>query len=102
MKSLIILNGKDAPRSHKLAELAALLPNSDLDPVRTEYGKRIQEPSFDKLLSEVSDFFVKLRYGYEFDIFSLNEHSVYVLANAMYIHTAGRNKQQPSVSGVRV
>lgn len=102
LKSLVILLGKDLPKTHKLTELVGALPKSELDPVRAAYGQQVQSPSFDELLAEVSDFFVKLRYEYEYNIFSLNEHPVYVLADCVYQHCANRNNSRGSVKGVRV
>lgn len=102
LKSLINLLGKDSPKTHKLIELVEALPKSELDPVRAAYSQQVQTPSFDDLLVEVSNFFVKLRYEYEHDIFSLNEHPVYALADCLYRHCANRNKSQGSVKGVRV
>lgn len=101
MKSLIVLQGQASPKTHKFAELAALLPATDIAQVRVLYQQQVQKPSLDELLAEVSQFFVKLRYEYEFDIFSFNEHPVSVLADALYRHCAERNKSQSQVSGVR-
>ena len=101
MKSLIVRHGRESPKTHNLAELAGLLPATDLAAVRGVYQQRVQAPSFDELLAEVSQFFVKLRYEYEFDIFSLNEHPVSVLADALYRHCAERHKSESKVTGVR-
>ena len=102
LKSLLVLLGKDVPKTHKLDELANLLPKKELETVRTAYAKHIQQPSFDMLLSEISQFFVKLRYEYEFDIFSINEYAVCVFADALYQHCAIRNGSNPTVKGVHV
>jgi len=101
MKSLIILGGQDSPRTHKLADLGNLLDRSDLEAVKAYYDVRVQDPSFDNLLIEVSEFFVKLRYEYEFDLFSLNDHPVSVLAEGFYLSCADRNKRTSPVPGLR-
>jgi hypothetical protein len=100
LKSLIVLLGKESPKTHKLVELIGLLPTGELDPIRAAYGQQVQQPPLDDLLAEVSQFFVKLRYEFEHDIFSLNEHPVYVLADILYQHCAARNNNQGSVKGV--
>lgn len=102
LKSLIVLYGKDVPKTHKLVELAGLLPSHELQPVRAAYIQHLQQPSFEDLLSEISQFFVKLRYEFEHDMFSFNEHPVFVLADALYQHCANRNNSQGSVKGIHV
>ena len=101
LKSLVVLQGKSAPKTHELADLLSLLPEEDIEPVRAAYQKQLQAPSFDELLKEINQFFVKLRYEYEFDVFSFNEHPVDVLADALYRHCAERHKSQSKVPNVR-
>lgn len=102
LKSLIVLHGKDVPKTHKLVELANLLPPGELEPVSATYAQHVQQPSFNDLLSEISQFFVKLRYEFEHDIFSLSEHPIYILADVLYQHCAWRNDSQTSAKGVHV
>ena len=102
LKSLLVLHGAHVPKVHKLAELVALLPAEELVPVKYAYHQVVQKPSFEELVGEISELFMKLRYEFEFNIFSLNEFPVFTLAEALYIHCARRHGSQSEISNFRV
>ena len=87
LKALIVNAGGAPKKTHKLVELFAASPTSTQEIVRARFNAQIN-PTLDELLAQVSDYFVEVRYGHEFNIFCFHEHPVYVLARELYTHTA--------------
>ena len=102
LKALIIARGAAAPKSHKLVDLVAAVESSHIDAVRSQYAQVITTPAFDELLSEINDFFVKIRYGYEFDIFAFQEAPVSVLAKSLYLNSAMVHGIKVGIQAMRV
>jgi len=87
LKALIVNAGGVPKKTHKLVELFAASPSETQEAVRARFNAQIN-PTLDELLDQVSDYFVQVRYGHEFNIFCFHAHPVYVLAHELYIHTA--------------
>ncbi len=102
LKSIIVAKGGTPPKSHKLVELSALVPPDLLAELRASFNALIPTPAYDDLLKHVSDYFVKVRYGYEFNIFAFHEHPVYVLAKVLYEQSARLHGQKPAIERLRV
>jgi len=102
LKSVIVASGAVAPKSHKLKELCALVPPEFIAELRTSFNASVPTPALDELLEQVSEYFVKIRYGYEFNVFAFHEHPVYVLAKLLYIQSARVHGQKTGIEIVRV
>jgi len=102
LKSLIVAVNGSAPKTHKLVELFALLDPKDLEHIGKEYSQVVKSPTFEELVKEVNEHFVKVRYGYEFEIFAFNESPVEALATVLYILAADRFKQPAPAEGINV
>lgn len=102
LKSVIVASGADAPKSHKLKELFALVPLEFVAELRTSFNASVPTPTLDELLEQISEYFVKIRYGHEFNIFAFYEYPVYVLAKLMYIQSASVHGQKTGIEIVRV
>jgi HEPN domain len=87
-KSLLAAREKPAPKTHKLHELFDLLAEEDRTSIRLAYEAVLSQPPLDELINLVSEYFVKLRYEYEFVIFALQEFPVMCQAKAAYVHAA--------------
>jgi HEPN domain len=88
MKALLVASGQKSEKTHKLPELFAALPRDDQDAVRASYSSVVQEPDLDALLDRVGGYFVKVRYGHEFEIFGFEESLITIFADTLYRHTA--------------
>jgi HEPN domain len=88
LKSVIIASGGAPPKTHKLLDLVPLLPAGFMEKIELRYRGSVSEPTLGDLLSQVNEFFVKLRYEYEFDVFAFQESAVLTLAKALYLESA--------------
>lgn len=102
LKSLLSLHGESFPKTHKLTELFALLSQADRDAIKQRYGTLVSAPPFEELLTQVDDYFVQLRYGYEFHVFNYQETPVFVLAKQLYECAATAHGVKVGVERVRV
>jgi len=102
LKALVLQTGNAAPRSHKLVDLFSLIPVSDQNTIQTAYAQYVQQPTLDGLLTQVNEYFVKVRYGHEFNIFAFHEHPVHSLARVLYAHTAKTLSQKSGLELLRV
>jgi hypothetical protein len=87
-KSLLAADGREIPKTHKLQELFGLLATDDREAIALAYHAVVSEPKLDELVAIVSEFFVKLRYEYEFEVFALQEFPVVSLAKSAYVRAA--------------
>ena len=101
LKALIVSSGGTPRKTHKLVELFAASPADTQEAIRLRFNAQIN-PTLDELLSQVSDYFVQVRYGHEFNIFCFHEHSVYVLARELFMHTAEKLGVAPAIEKIRV
>jgi hypothetical protein len=88
MKSLIIGTGQTAPKTHELDKLFASLPDADRSAVEAVYTASIPSAPLADLLAQVSKYFVQVRYGHEFNVFSYSEYPIMLFADALYKHCA--------------
>jgi HEPN domain-containing protein len=102
LKSLLALHNQTIPKSHKLVELFASVPEMDQQKIKDEYGKSISVPSFEELLTQIEDYFVKVRYGYEFDVFNYQETPVFVFAKELYKYCASAHGVKVGVERFRL
>lgn len=102
LKAVIVHTGSAAPKSHKLTELFALVPAQFQENLRTSFNAAIPQPSLDELLPQINEYFVKVRYGHEFNIFAFHEHPVYFLAKFLYEQTAQHLGQKTGLELLRV
>lgn len=101
LKSIIAAAGDKVEKTHKLLDLFSAVPKTDLDAIKAAYEPVLQNPSFDELLAQINNYFVEVRYGHEFNIFSFNEFPVSRLAKIVYIHAAAVHKAKTQVEEVR-
>jgi HEPN domain len=102
LKSVIVARGALAPKSHKLKELFALVSPEFVAELRASFNASVPTPAFDELLEQVSNYFVEIRYGHEFNVFAFHEHPVYVLGKLLYIQSARVHGQKTGIEVVRV
>lgn len=102
LKSTVVLKGVAAPKTHKLAELFAACPATTIAEVKSTYEQTISNPTLDDLLSQINEFFVQVRYGYEFDVFAYHEYPVYTLAKILYKHSADLHKIKVGLDRIRL
>lgn len=102
MKAIIVSGGGTPPKTHKLVELSALLPPEILQALRCAYEQSIPDPSYDQLLAEAGEYFVKVRYGFEFNVFAYHEHPLYILASKLHVQVAQLLGQRTGLAAVRV
>ena len=102
LKSVIVANGTVAPKSHKLKDLSDLIPPEFVAELRASFNASIPNPAFDELLEQISEYFVKVRYGCEFNIFAFHEYPVFALARLLYIQSARFHGQKTGIELVRV
>lgn len=92
LKSIIVANGATPPKSHNLIELCSVLPSDLSGEIRASYDALVPNPVFDDLLNQVNDYFVKVRYGFEFNIFAFYEYPVYAIAKVLFERSAHLQK----------
>lgn len=102
LKSLVAALGQEVPKTHKLVELAEVIPRAELEKVKLSYSQVVSDPTFECLLAQINDFFVRVRYGYEFEVFAYYEIPVLVLAKALYVHSASAHGIKIGIDRVRV
>jgi hypothetical protein len=102
LKSIIVAGGAVAPKSHNLKELCALASSEFIDELRKSFNASVSNPAFDELLEQVNEYFVKIRYGYEFNVFAFHEYPVHELAKLLYIQSARAHGQKTGIEIVRV
>lgn len=102
MKVLIISSGASAPKLHKLKDLFGNLREEDRTTVSDIYQRTISRSHGDILLDQVDDYFVKVRYEHEFDVFAFHEHAITMFADALYRHCAVGYGQAVGIDRVRI
>jgi hypothetical protein len=93
MKALVQVRGATPEKTHRLTDLFAAIPRDDQDAVRGYYSSCVQEPELDALLDQVGEYFVKVRYGHEFEIFTFAEFPITIFAKALYLRSAEKFEQ---------
>ena len=101
LKALIVNSGDTPKKTHKLVEIFAASPAETQEAMRLRFNAQINS-TLDELLSEVSDYFVQVRYGHEFNIFCFHEHPVYVFARELYMHAAEKLGVVRAIEQIRV
>jgi hypothetical protein len=101
LKALIVSAGGTPKRTHKLVELFSAAPAATQEAMRSQFNAKIN-PTLDELLVQISDYFVQVRYGYEFNIFCFHEYPVYNFAQMLYMHTAQQLGVVPAIQTIRV
>jgi len=102
LKSIVLHAGALPPKSHKLSQLSKLVPADFLETLRVSYEQGVSSPTLGELLAQVDDYFVKVRYGHEFNVFAFHEHPVYVLARCLYMQVASCLGQRTGLQTVQV
>ena len=102
LKAVIVSTGNTPPKTHNLSKLFALTSPEFQTDIRNIFDSAILNPNLDELLPSVSDYFVQVRYGYEFNIFAYNEHPVYMLAKFLFERTAAHLGQKTGLEHIRV
>ena len=88
-KALIQVNGSKPPKIHKLYDLFNLIPDQAQRKIREDFEASIQGPKFDNFLSDISDYFQRVRYEYEYSIEVFYDGPIAHFAKIVYIYTAG-------------
>lgn len=88
LKAVIIFNGDDVPKTHNLKKLFERVPGDFISNISNQYEQRVKAPTFSEHINLVSDYFVKVRYGHEFNIFAYQEYPISQLAKILYVETA--------------
>ena len=100
VKALLFANGVEPPKSHKLDELIRLLPAAELNALRDFYAQQMVQPTFEALVSEVAEFFVKLRYEYRIQhLFIERSRRILVGRGLLRTHFSSNSKSN-TVKGV--
>ena len=102
LKAIIAHTGATAPKTHKLNELFVLAPKEFQESIRITFNAAIPQPNLDELLPQISEYFVQVRYGHEFNIFALHEHPVYFLAKFLYEQTALQFEQKTGLDHLSI
>lgn len=102
LKSVIVASGAAVPKSHKLKDLSGLASPEFVAELRASFNAVVPNPSFDELVEQISEYFVKVRYGYEFNVFAFHEYPVSTLARHLYIQSARFHGQKTGIELVRV
>ena len=102
LKSVIVASGAVAPKSHKLKDLSGLISPEFVAELRASFNAAVPNPAFDELLEQISEYFVKVRYGYDFNVFAFHEYPVFALARLLYIQSARFHGQKTGIELVRV
>ena len=102
LKAVITSAGKQPPKTHKLSELFARASAKLRSKVRSDYERAVSDPTFDGLISLVDDYFMRVRYKYEFNIFGFHEHPISVLAQSLYAEVALLLNQKTELEKIRV
>lgn len=101
LKAVVVHGGGSAPKSHKLAELIKLVPVAFRDSLKSSFDAVVPNPNFDVVVPQINEYFVKVRYGHEFNIFAFHEHAVYVLAKLLYVQAAEHVGQRSGLELIR-
>lgn len=100
-KALIKNDTNKRATGHKLKDLFAELAQDRQSHIKEQFGTIIQQPDFDSFLETISEYFVKVRYEYEYPIEIYYEGPISVFAKTVYIMCSevfGQATKLPSVS----
>ena len=101
MKSLVVSNGGTPTKTHRLSELFVKLTEAQRQAIADQYSKFVSDPSLTDLLVQVSEYFEKVRYGYEFNVFAYHEHPITMLAGTLYKYCATAYGQSVGIDRMR-
>lgn len=87
-KALIQKNGYKAPKTHELEKLFNLLPSDEQTVIKEHFEAIIQQPEFIMFLVEISNYFQKVRYEYEYPIEIYYEGPIAQFAKIVYVYAA--------------
>ena len=102
LKSLIVLGHEQPERTHKLDKLFSKLSEKARCEIEEKYNIYIKEPSLKDLLSRIDDYFMKVRYEYEYDIYAYEETPVFQFAKILYEYSARMHDYKSGIEIVRI
>lgn len=100
-KSLISADTKKRATGHKLKQLFSELSENRQLLIKKQYVSTIQQPNFDSFLETISEYFVKVRYEYEYPVEIYYEGPISVFAKIAYVMCSelfGQATELPKVS----
>lgn len=87
-KALIRNAGAKPPHTHKLLELFNLLSDDSKKEIQESFEGIIQSPKFEVFINEISDYFQKVRYEYDYPIEIYYDGPIAQFSKAVYVYTA--------------
>jgi len=102
-KSLIVAaTRRPAPKTHRLVDLFRRLPPALASEVEQRYAAEVPSPALPVLLDQANEYFVRVRYGHEFNVFSFAEHPIFVLASVFHSVAAREHGIKVGIDRIRV
>ncbi len=87
-KCLIQASGSKPQKIHKLDELFRAIPEEAREAITVGYTQKVLEPNLETLLEQAADYFRKVRYEYEFEVYAYFETPLAALALEAYSYAA--------------
>lgn len=102
LKALLFSTGKKIPKNHKLKQLFERIDKDSREEIRKMYESEIQDPTLNDSLSEISDYFVQIRYEHEFDFFCFYDYHIKTLSECIYKYCAKHVDSQCKVESINL
>jgi len=101
LKALLAHEKRAVPKIHKKKELFSLVGDQHRDSIKAGFSQVINDPKFEPFVNTITDFFIKVRYGFEYEIPAVHEQSMSALAQVCYAYVAQTIGYKPGLDPIR-